>query len=214
MIAAAESAYDLWAWKADASGTLGVAEDQFTADASRRESDGLPLSTANLVGDVARYVFVSGTSAVSNDDPIRRSQMSDLLASRSLAEWHPATGRYVLADGTPVEPVNSFTVVSAYILEDQSFDARTGTVATADSYANGRWAVVLSRDLIVTGESSPQQGGAASLADTDYAFPPTSVNYFSFAVTDNSATNHKGVRLVSLLLQRPGEGFGSSWIIF
>jgi hypothetical protein len=196
MIAAAGSAYDIWHWKAQRSDPIGLAEDQFSANAVRRRVDGTSLSPDNTVSGVARYLFVSGATAVSTTSLLLRSQIPAQLAAHTLAEWNAANSRYQLSDGTSVTaPVG--TQVTRHILEDQALGP-SATVRARSSYAGGKWRVVLHRELVVPGESTP---GAGTLSDTDYAFDVSTVNRFSVAVTDNSGINHKGVGRVSLAFE-------------
>lgn len=196
MIAAAGSAYDIWHWKAQRSAPIGIAEDQFSADTARRGRDGINLAPDNSVNGVARYVFTSGTTAVSDTSTLLlRSQISALLASGALAEWNDTNSQYELGDGTPVT-VPSGTQVTRHILEDQSLSDPSATVRAMGLYTGGRWSVVLRRNLVVPGEST---AGGGSLSDTDYAFDVRRINYFGFAATDNSGHDHKGVALVSLM---------------
>lgn len=187
MIAAAGTALDFWHWKAQRSDPIGLAEDQFSSNAVRRKRDGINLAPDNRVDGKARYIYVSGTTAVANtQDLLFRSQIASKLASSELAEWNVANNRYELMDGTPVT-VAAGTTVTRHILEDASTSDPSASVGASSDYSAGVWTLVLTRDLVPTGEAA-----------SDYAFDLSGINNFSFAATDNSGGAHKGVELATL----------------
>lgn len=190
MIAPTGVSIDIWHWKAQRSNPIGLAEDQFTSDGTRRGRDGSNIapnnSAATLAGAaIPKYIWVDAATHASGST-FHLIQSAIDSASAELAVWNIDTQQYEkLSDASAVVPVAGDTV-SRVVLRDDL----VGTDATANVLANGvydptshTWAVVLKRTLASTDAAE----------NTDVQFDVNNIIPFSIAVTDNTGIVHNGI---------------------
>ncbi|OGL41218.1 MAG: hypothetical protein A3C43_03760 [Candidatus Schekmanbacteria bacterium RIFCSPHIGHO2_02_FULL_38_11] len=188
-------AFDIWHWKAGRSDGIGLAEDQEASDGKLRTNDGAGL-TSNNDGpagftDRPKYIWTaaSGKGASPVTEIIKNSEIASLKASNYLAEINATDGKYYLSNGTTEEVLGDGAQVRRRILKDGTniTEPGNGDIKASSGYLDGKWTVVLKRKLNTT--------------DTkDYVFKTgeTDINYFGFAVTDNSGNSHKAKALLKL----------------
>ena len=198
MIAPANTAYDIWHWKAQRSNPLAVVEDQYTANANRRARDGANLAPDNAVDfGVPRYVWadvelgLAPIEVMAQDERPLFQSLIDSVDSR-LAELQ-GDGTYVTLGASPVlyAPRDGQTV-SRHILRDDlvaAGDASANALATG-TFGNGTWAVVIARSLTT---ADPDIDVNGMMVNTDLNFTTTETVQFSVATTNNSGAGHHGV---------------------
>lgn len=192
MIAPAGAALDIWHWKAQRSNPLGIAEDQSSADATRRGRDESNVAPDNKTTDgggssIPEYIWVD--AAASGANPLFQSAID--AGSALLAGWNSTTEQYEnLDDGTPVVPTDGDNV-SRHRLQDGILGADASTNVGANGVhdaASETWAVVLWRSFAST-DPDPAPGAF----DTDIDFNTGGIHPFSVAFTNKSGIAHNGV---------------------
>jgi len=195
----AGGAFDIWHWKAGRSDGIGLAEDQEASAGKMRASDGAGI-TSNNDGptgftDRPKYIWTaaSGKGSSPSTEIIKNSEIANLVATNMLATVNATDGKYYLSNGTTEEVPANGVKVRRRILKDGTniTEPGNGDIKASSSYSGGKWAVVLKRKLNTT--------------DTkDYVFKTgaTDINYFGFAVTDNSGHNHKAKNLLKLMFEQ------------
>ena len=195
----AGGAFDIWHWKAGRSDGIGLAEDQGASDGKMRASDGAGI-TSNNDGPTGftnrpKYIWTaaSGKGASPSTEIIKNSEIANLVATNMLATVNATDGKYYLSNGTSEEVPANGVKVRRRILKDGTniTEPGNGDIKASSSYSGGKWAVVLKRKLNTT--------------DTkDYVFKTgaTDINYFGFAVTDNSGNSHKAKNLLELIFEQ------------
>lgn len=188
MIAPVGTAFDVWHWKAQRSNPIGVAEDQYTANAVRRSRDGANLAPDNVRagGGGPRYIWADG------GDELRHILQSQINANTAgLAEWNADSMQYEdLANGAPVVLEDGQQALSNILRDDLlATDASANTLARGD-HDGDTWAVVISRSLVST---DPEKDVNGMMVKTDFDFDTDKRALFSVAYTDNSGAVHHGV---------------------
>ncbi len=174
-------AYDIWHWKAGRGANIGFADDQVVASGNSRSNDGSPgldsdnkqLKEGSTSTYIPKYIWaLNESNSESTGDFNRVVKKSE---QPSLVE--------ISSDGLVIKdtatPIPDGTTVRAKILNDVDAAASNKHIQSAHTWSSGKYRVVLKRKLD-TGDPK------------DYKFNLTGDNYFSIAVTNNSAIKHSG----------------------
>ena len=194
----AGGAFDIWHWKAGRSDPINLAEDQVASDGGMRTNDGAGL-TSNNDGptgftDRPKYIWTaaSGKGASPSTEIIKNSEIANLVATNMLATVNATDGKYYLSNGTTEEVPTDGAKVRRRILKDgTAIEPGNGDIKASSGYSGGKWAVVLKRKINTT--------------DTkDYVFKTgaSDINFFGFAVTDNSGNSHKAKNLLKMIFEQ------------
>lgn len=199
----AGATYDVWHWRSGRSNPLGIVEDSYLPQASRRTRDesnlapsGNSIDSASVGGSIPLYVFTDNRPDGATSY-LFQSQLASMLADDTLAMWDEENGGgpgYYLSDGTTVFMPADGATVPRSILDDVDVDSdRTGNTKANGAWASDDWVVVVYRTM------APGETDGTDPTDKDFAAGQTYT--FSLAVTNNSGITHRGSNLQTMMFE-------------
>ena len=217
MLASGAGNFDVWHWKAQRSAPMNILEDQNIPPGARRTRDGMNVAPDNRVsgfgtagyagGNGGQPAFIRHNGGTHVDSGvIFESEVAAYLAAlgggqpgalaslpADIAVFDEATdtvGTYLTSTGATVTMTTNANTNRHVLLDNTSVGNASANTMANSSWAAGVWTVVVVRNL----------AAPAGEATKDYNFTVGTTHEFSFAVTDESGGEHKGVAIAELLI--------------